>query len=158
MGGVQFPHLSQVSKDLWFFCEKRQITVFASYICSSDNSIADAESRRVHPDIEWELSDTVFHSITLAFGKPEIDIFASRINKKCPKYISWCRDPDAFAINAFTVSWSGLFFYGFTPFSIILKTLRKIVYDKAEGILVVPLWPSLVPSVQTATCIGMPHI
>ena len=36
----------------------------------------------------------------------------------------------------------GLHFYAFLPFSIILKTLRKIRENKATGILVVPLWPT----------------
>lgn len=142
MGGVQFPHLTRLTKELWQWCEARQIIVYAAYIRSIDNDIADAESRRVHPDIEWELSNAAFHDIISNFGEPEIDIFASRFNKKCPKFISWNRDPDAYAINAFTLSWSGFYFYGFPPFAIILKTLRKIIHDKATGILVVPLWPS----------------
>lgn len=96
----------------------------------------------MHPDIEWELSNAAFREIVLNFGEPEIDIFASRFNNKCSKFISWNRDPDAYAINAFTLPWSDFYFYGFPPFAIILKTLRKIIHDKATGILVVPLWPS----------------
>lgn len=142
MGGVQFPHLTRVTKDLWQWCESRAIHVFASYIRSADNCVADAESRRVHPDIEWELADYAFQDIVLRFGQPEIDLFASRINKKCAKYVSWHKDPDAYAINAFTISWSDYFFYAFPPFSIILKTIRKIIAEKASGILVVPLWPT----------------
>lgn len=142
MGGVQFPHLTKITKALWQWCESRKIIVFASYISSADNYIADAESRKTHPDIEWELNDYAFQKIIKKFGNPEIDIFASRINKKCKKYVSWNRDPDAFAINAFTISWSRFFFYGFPPFSMILKTIRKIIQDRATGILVVPLWPT----------------
>lgn len=142
MGGVQFPHLTQVTKMLWQWCEVRQIHVFASYIRSCDNVVADAESRRNHPDIEWELSGDAFQNIVQNFGKPDIDIFASRLNRKCNKYISWYRDPDAYCINAFTISWSNFYFYAFPPFSVILKTIRKIINDKATGILVVPQWPT----------------
>lgn len=142
MGGVQFPHLTQVAKDLWQWCETRAIIVYASYIKSADNSLADAESRRSHPDIEWELNDLAFLKITNAFGQPELDLFASRLNKKCTNYVSWFKDPDAFAINAFTLSWSGFYFYAFPPFTMILKTLRKIIRDKATGIIVVPMWPT----------------
>ncbi|KAI8436722.1 hypothetical protein MSG28_010205 [Choristoneura fumiferana] len=140
MGGIQFPHLTKIAKDIWQWCESRKIHIFASYIKSADNEIADAESRRVHPDIEWELADDAFQLITNKFGFPEMDLFASRINAKCEKYISWHKDPDAFAINAFTVPWSNLYFYAFPPFAIILKTLRKIVSDKATGVMVVPNW------------------
>ncbi|KAH9641145.1 hypothetical protein HF086_013002 [Spodoptera exigua] len=142
MGGIQFPYLTEITKTLWQWCEQRNIYVFASYIRSSDNIEADAESRRIHPDIEWELSDTSFRKIVNAFGCPEIDLFASRINTKCSRYISWHRDPDAEAVNAFTVDWSSCFFYAFPPFSMVLKTLRKILEDKGRGIMVVPFWPT----------------
>lgn len=141
MGGVQFPHLTQVAKDIWQWCESRKIFVFAAYVESSKN-IADEDSRRVHPDIEWELADSAFQALTDKFGMPTIDLFASRINRKCEKYISWRRDPDAYSINAFTINWHHHFFYAFPPFSIILKVLRKIQTDGARGILVVPHWPT----------------
>lgn len=76
------------------------------------------------------------------YGNPCIDLFASRTNRKCERYISWHRDPDATAINAFTVSWANMFFYAFPPVSIILKVLRKIINDKAIGVVVVPKWPT----------------
>lgn len=142
MGGVQFPHLTDVTKQLWQWCECRRLHVMASYIKSSDNTTADAESRRVHPDIEWELADWEYQDIISVFGVPQVDLFASRINKKCYNYISWHRDPDAMSIDAFTVSWTDYCFYAFPPFSIILRTLRKIITDRARGIMIVPLWPT----------------
>lgn len=142
MGGIQYPHLTEVTKALWQWCEKRNLYVYASYIRSVDNSEADFESRRVHPDIEWELSSGTFQKIVTKFGHPDIDLFASRLNKKCDKYISWHRDPEAFAVNAFTVDWTPFYFYSFPPFSIILKALRKIITDDAKGIMVVPMWPT----------------
>lgn len=142
MGGIQYPHLTQITRDIWNWCESKRLFVFASYIKSSDNTIADMESRRTHPDIEWELSDWAFDTLTSTFGRPKIDLFASRINNKCATYVSWHRDPDAFAIDSFTISWSDYDFYAFPPFSVILKTLRKIITDKARGIMVVPFWPT----------------
>lgn len=140
MGGIQFPHLTEITRKIWQWCESRRIFIYASYIRSEDNTTADAESRRNHPDIEWELETSAFNRLTATFGQPEIDLFASRINKKCLKYVSWHKDPDAVAINAFTLDWSGFFFYSFPPISVILKTLKKIILDKATGIMVVPLW------------------
>ncbi|KAL4718583.1 hypothetical protein ACJJTC_018224 [Scirpophaga incertulas] len=86
------------------------------------------ESRRVHPDIEWELADYAFQDIVTKFGYPEIDLFASRINNKCKRYVSWHIDPDAYAINAFTIPWSGYFFYAFPPFSMILNLSIYDIY------------------------------
>lgn len=142
MGGVQYPHLTQISRSLWQWCEQRQIFVYASYIASRDNTTADAESRKNHPDIEFSLSTQAFNRIIEKFGQPDIDLFASRLNTKCIKFISYQRDPDACGINAFTVNWSTFYFYAFPPFSIILKVLRKVIEEKARGIIIVPLWPT----------------
>lgn len=142
MGGVQYPHLNQISRKIWDWCEERRIFVFASYIPSSLNTEADGESRKINVDTEWELSSQAFAKIVLLFGEPCIDLFASRINTKCPLYVSWKKDPFAYNIDAFTVDWSQYYFYAFPPFALILKTLNKIVSDKATGIVVVPLWPS----------------
>ena len=67
-------------------------------------------------------------------------LFASNLNKKCKNYISWGQDPEASNIDAFTVNWSEFFFYAFPPFSLVLKTIAKILEDKATGIIVVPFW------------------
>lgn len=142
MGGIQFPHLNSLSRRIWQWCEQRDIFIFASYISSTDNYIADQESRRINIDVEWELTDKAFSKICRFFGHPEIDLFASRLNKKCHRFVSWHRDPEAFAIDAFTLSWSDCYFYIFSPFCLILRVLQKIVNDKGEGIVIVPLWPS----------------
>lgn len=140
-GGVQFPHLNDLARDIWQWCEQRDISLFASYINTRDNVEADRESRRINVDTEWELSETAFKTIVQTLGHPEIDLFATRTNTKCQQYISWRPDPDALTVDAFTVNWSGQFFYAFPPFSLILKCLRKILDEKATGILVCPYWP-----------------
>lgn len=139
MGGVQYPHLNDIARKIWLWCEKRKIFLFASYIRSTENIDADFESRNI--DTEWELHTNAFRFIIQKFGKPEIDLFASRLNAKCRKYISWKRDPNAYNVDAFTVKWD-MFFYAFPPFSLILKVLQKIISDQATGIVVVPNWPS----------------
>lgn len=142
MGGIQFPHLTDITRQIWQWCECRGLYIMACYIRSSDNKTADEESRRIHPDIEWELADWAYQEIVAKFGEPQLDLFASRINNKCSNYVSWHRDPDAISINAFSISWTHYFFYAFPPFAIILKTLKKIITDKATGVVVVPLWPT----------------
>ena len=74
--------------------------------------------------------------------KPEIDLFASRLNHQFPRCISYKPDLDAEAVNAFTMSWSDVTFCAFPPFCIIPSVLQKIIKDRARGILVVPDWPS----------------
>ncbi|CAK1581282.1 unnamed protein product [Parnassius mnemosyne] len=139
MGGVQYPKLNNLSRLLWQFCEKRMIWVFASYIKSKDNKEADFESRNRNIDAEWELSVDSFNRVVTMYGQPDIDLFASRINTKCIKYVSWQRDPEAWNIDAFTLRWSDFYFYAFPPFSVLLKTIQKIKNEKARGIIIFPV-------------------
>lgn len=142
IGGVQFVNLNKIAKDIWQWCEERGIWIFASYIASRKNIEADFESRKLESNTEIELSNGIFTELKILFGKPEIDIFASRVNAKCKTYISWKKDPEALLVDAFTVSWENFFFYAFPPCSVILKALQKIRNDHACGIMVVPEWPS----------------
>lgn len=142
MGSVQYPNLSKLAKNIWQWCEERNVWLFASYIASVENWQADYESRRTAVETEWELSVEAFDSVVNILGKPEVDLFASRINKKCAKYVSWKKDPGSIAVDAFTVNWKQIYFYAFPPFSLILRMLQKIMQDKAEGIVIVPNWPA----------------
>ena len=108
MGGIKYPHLHDVAHKIWEWCNKKQIWIFAEYIASKENP-ADKESRITNIDTEWELAKFAFEAIILEFGIPEIDLFATKINKKCSKFCSWQRDPEALVINAFTLSWKKYF-------------------------------------------------
>ena len=97
----------------------------------------------LNQDTEWLLNpDILSDALDRLDVKPEIDLFASRLNHQFPRYISYKPDLDAEAVNAFTMSWSDVTFCAFPPFCIIPSVLQKIIKDRARGILVVPDWPS----------------
>ena len=125
MGGIRYENLNKIARSIWGWCEERNLCTFASYIRSKDNIVADFESRRLEPETEYRLSDTAFKKIVREFGNPEIDLFASRINKKCEKYVSWIRNPGSAAVDALTLPWTPYFFYAFPPFTVILRVLQK---------------------------------
>lgn len=141
-GGIQFPHLSELAREIWLWCEQRDLFVVASYIPSAENIEADAASRITNIDTEWELSSRVFKEIDSKFGPFTIDLFATRLNTKCRRFCSRYQDPEAAYIDALTSSWSKEKFYAFPPFAMILRTLRKIINDKARGVVIVPNWPT----------------
>ncbi|XP_044005613.1 uncharacterized protein LOC122850548 [Aphidius gifuensis] len=136
MGGIRFPHLNKITKELWDWCESRKIWVFAEYIPSKENTEADTESRITNLDTEWELNDKNYKTIVDKFGKPEIDLFATRCNKKCNKFCSWQRDPEALVINAFTMNWEKYFWYAFPPFALIPRIMKKIREEGSSGVIV----------------------
>lgn len=68
------------------------------------------------------LANDAYQLICKKFHVPEIDLFTTRLKRNCTKFISWHQDPEAFSIDAFTLSWHRYFFYAFRPFSMILKS------------------------------------
>lgn len=142
MGGVRYLKYHYLARRIWKWAEERNIFLFAAYIASKENVEADRLSRLKNEDGEWELAPFAFKRIVESLDKPEIDLFATRLNKKCKKFVSWFLESDAIEIDAFTCSWANLDFYTFPPFSQILKTLVKIKKEKACGIVVVPNWPN----------------
>ncbi|XP_018370127.1 PREDICTED: uncharacterized protein LOC108765778 [Trachymyrmex cornetzi] len=142
MGGVKYQKFNHLAKEIWKWDETRDIWLFAVHIPSEKNVIADRLSRIKNIDTKWEIAEFAFEKIVNVLGYPDIDLFASERNKKCTRYCTWENNPNAWVIDSFTISWKKWFFYAFPPFSMILRTLNKIIQDKAMGIMVVPEWKS----------------
>ena len=94
------------------------------------------ESRKSDFNKEFDLSTEAFEKICRTFSNPGIDLFATRINAKC-KRLSPGKKIQMQLTDAFTVSRADEFFYAFSPFALILKTLQNIKAESAEGIIVV---------------------
>ncbi|KAJ8959789.1 hypothetical protein NQ317_001016 [Molorchus minor] len=135
MGGTQSKSLNLLSRQIWQWCENKNIYLHASYIPSKENSRADKESRQNSVETEYALNQDAYEKIILVLGVPDIDLFATKINAKCINYVSWHKDPGALTTDAFTINWRGYLFYAFPPFSLVGRVLNKIVRDKAKGIL-----------------------
>ena len=69
-------------------------------IPGASNVSADDLSRNFKADTEWALRNDVFVRLCSLFGVPDIDLFASRLNHKVPKYASWKPDPLASFVDA----------------------------------------------------------
>lgn len=128
---------------IWQWCQARQIWLSVAHIPGKDNTAADQESRKLNLDTEWQLHTVELKSALAQLQvSPSIDLFASRLNKQFPCYVSWRADPEAHAVNAFSLSWSNLIFYAFPPFSLILQVLQKVKRDRSMGVIIVPAWPT----------------
>ena len=57
-----------------------------------------------------------FKKISSIFGKPTLDLFASRINYQIDGYISWKPDSKALAIDSSSIKWNTEFYYIFPPY------------------------------------------
>ena len=130
-------------RDIWAFAISQNVWLSASHIPGKQNTEADEESRHSELHTEWKLAPSIFNEIILHFQvTPEIDLFASRLNYQLKPFVSYRPDPEAYAINAFQLSWQHIFFYAFPPFCLIGRVLQKVLMEGAEGILIVPNWPN----------------
>ena len=143
MGSSKSYLLNREIKLAWDWVLERDNWISASHIPGKLNVEADEESRRSETRTEWKLSKHYFDTVIAHFCfDPVVDLFATRINSQLDRFFAYRPDPEAEAIDAFTVSWSNIRFYAFPPFNCIDRVLQKIIRDKATGILIVPDWPS----------------
>lgn len=103
MGGMK-ANFSELTREIILWCKNRDIWLTAAHLPGSQNTEAHYESRHRNDDTEWELDNEVFTKVINQFGKPDIDLFASRLNSKLTRYCSFKPDPNALIVDAFTVS------------------------------------------------------
>ena len=139
MGG-HIKALNTLTRELWEWCIRRNIWLSAANLPGVSNVHADKLSRATNFDLEWMLNIKVFEKLDSIYGPHELDLFASRINHQLPRYVSFLPDPNAEAVDAFSVSWTNINCYAFPPFSLIGRVIQKMVKDKADVTLIAPLW------------------
>ncbi|XP_068734410.1 uncharacterized protein [Montipora capricornis] len=88
MGGSKSTPCNAITKQIWALCITQNNWLSATHLPGCENVEADAESRIFNDRTEWMLDPQVFKGIIQKFGNPEIDLFASRLNKQCAKYAS----------------------------------------------------------------------
>ena len=127
----------------WAIIYKNNLS--AAHIPGKLNTVAEKESRSNHVDTEWMLQSKFLNlALEHLCFKPEIDVFATNINTHFGKNVAFRPDPGTMYKDAFNIDWSDLKFYAFPPISAIPRVFAKVKEDSAEGIIVVPLWPTQV--------------
>lgn len=137
-GGMSSLDLDDLSKCIREWCLSRNIYISAVYVPGKLN-IADFYSRNFSDSTEWSLKIDIFERLCRHTFMPDIDLFVSRLNKRLPNFVSWFPEPGAYAVNAFSLSWSNMLPYIFPPFNLIGKVLNKIINDKVDrALMIVP--------------------
>ena len=139
MGGRSL-NCNQITRELWVWCVNHGIWLSAAHIPGKENVLADKESREKRSDTEWKLNPELFDCIVTLWGTFSVDLFASRLNFQLKPFVSWRPDPEAMAIDAFSLDWREQYFYAFPPFSLINRVLQKVEQDQSQGIIIVPMW------------------
>ncbi|CAG2189804.1 unnamed protein product [Mytilus edulis] len=105
-GGTHSPSLYQIARDILLLCFQLQVHLVVRHIAGHLNILADTLSRSLAPvNTEWELLQVVFKAVTLHWGSPQIDLFATSLNHKLLTFVSPVPDPKSFAVDAMSLSW-----------------------------------------------------
>ena len=139
MGGSKSRSCNEISRKIWNFALHKNNFLSAAHLPGKQNVLADRESRVFNDRTDWMLQREVFHGLSKLWGPFENDLFASRLNKQVDDSISWKPDPEARAVDAFSIVWDK-HFYAFPPFALIDRCLQKITQEQAEGVIIVPMW------------------
>ena len=144
-GGMRSGSLCALLWRLLSWCHPRKIVLRARHIPGCLNVIADKLSR--HNQViqtEWSLSQQVFHLLCSKWGRPQIDLFATRFNHRLPKFVSPVSDLAAWAVDALSLSWGNLDVYAFPPVSLLNQVVSKLVDQGCHRmILVASGWPNM---------------
>ena len=142
-GSTHSENCNNITRDIWLWAKSKSLWLSATHCPGKLNVEADIASRLFNDSTEWTLSNYWFYKISACFGRPTIDMFASRLNYKVLPYCAWQPDPLATTIDAFTLNWKKQkLMYIFPPFSIVGRVLQKISADQATAIVVLPYWPT----------------
>ena len=116
--------LKEVTRYILLWAQLRQVWLTTTHLPGTLNKEADILSRQSHGwKSEWQLETKVVRRIDHTVGPLEIDLFASRLNHQCEKYISWHTFPATMAIDAFQSPWTNAKLYASPPFSVLGQQL-----------------------------------
>lgn len=143
MGGMRSPALCDLTWEIYRLTQVLQVDLFVRHIPSRLNVLADALSRRKPLLTEWTLNNSVFQRLHRIIPHLAVDLFATRLTKQLPLFVSPFPDREAYAADALSIPWKfqGIP-YAFPPAKLLPPVLAKIRRDQVPLILVIaPCWP-----------------
>jgi hypothetical protein len=142
-GGTRADSLCQIARVICQWAELNEARLLVRHIPGCRNILADSLSRKDQIiNTEWSMRPQVLQNLWKCWHKPMVDLFATRLNNKLPIYLSPVPDNQAWAVDALSISWTGIDGYAYPPVPMIPRVLQKVIADQCQLILVAPLWPS----------------
>ena len=144
-GGMRSGTLCALLWRILTWCTRNQVTLKARHIPGRLNVVADKLSRLGQTiQTEWSLLPEVFQTICNRWRRPQIELFATRLNNKLPQFVSPVPDPMATAVDSLSLPWEDLDAYAFPPAAILGKVVEKLQDTPCKRIiLIAPGWPNM---------------
>lgn len=140
-GGLRSAKLHALAHKLTLWCDEHLLSVRAVHVPGLQNTGADLLSRGRYLYAAWSLNQAVANQIWQRFGRPQVDLFASEENSKCPQFFSMSGQAPL-GLDALAHPWPRGLLYAFPPLSLILPTLERVRTRRLSLILVAPAWGS----------------
>ena len=142
-GGTASPTLSLLAESVLLWAHSHGMTLIPEFVPGKLNVLADALSRSSSLlPTECTIARSALQPVWSLWGKPHIDLFATHFSARLPTYISPFHDTQAFAKNAFSLSWEGMNAYAYPATPLISRVIEKFLLERPRLVLVTPAWPS----------------
>ena len=135
--------LHTLALDIYKFCIRNCISLKVDWVPREENKIADELSRSLDTD-DWGTSNAIFKYMNQTWGPYTIDLFADEDHNHVDRFYSRHWLPKSEGVDAFAFSWRNENAWIVPPVRLVPQILKKLVFEKAKGTLVVPRWPSSV--------------
>lgn len=135
--------LQDIAFSIFKLCMAKCICLEIEWIPRSENEKSDYLSRIVDYD-DWGISQFILSQIQSKFGHLQVDWFASNYNAKLRKFYSRFWNPSCSGVDAFSEFWGNQFGLFVPPIAVMCRVIKKMIVDKAYGVLVLPCWNSAV--------------
>ena len=89
---------NNTTQNIWLWAKEHNIWLSAAFIPGKSNVVADFHSRCFKENTECQLNTEIFAKLCAIFPFPNVDLFASSINKQLPTFVSWYPESEAWAV------------------------------------------------------------
>ncbi|KAA6381490.1 MAG: hypothetical protein EZS28_022980 [Streblomastix strix] len=129
-------------KQVFYLVKRLKLQIATIHIPGKLNLTTDSLSRLCRSG-DYTLKDGMIQMICKTSNyMPEIDIFATQYNKLINNYATVdLNDLGTHFHNAFNYKWSKVKLYIHPPIPVLGRVLQKMKQDKAQGIVIAPIWP-----------------
>ncbi|KAA6372823.1 MAG: putative Transposon Ty3-I Gag-Pol polyprotein [Streblomastix strix] len=134
--------LTERIKQVFYLVKRLKLQITTIHIPGNLNTTTDSLSRLCRSG-DYSLKDGMIQMICKTWNyMPEIDIFATQYNKLINNYVTVdLNDLGTRFHNAFNYKWSKVKLYIHPPIPVLNRVLQKMKQDKAQGIVIAPIWP-----------------
>ena len=142
MGETKNSEMNQIAQGIWQYLINKSITITAEYLPTSQNVRADWESRHVQDSSKWKLNPRFFIYICRKLDQPSVNHFVSQLTWQIEPYILSKVNPCCKAVEFLRQKWTHKIPYGFPPFCLKERVVRKVEQDRAKILVIIPTWQS----------------